>query len=247
MTKHTTGRRAIAAGAGALLALATLSGCGWIGPVERFTDTATVVEAVTTIELVDPTGSVTITGDAEATEITVEREVAMRGERETRATHAVVGDTLELRGCGRNCTVDYAIEAPAGLEVRGATSNGAIELSNVGDVDVRTSNGRIDVDGAAGEVSAETSNGRVVGRDLRGSGVRVSTSNGGVELELAAPQDVTASTSNGSIELAVPDDSYRVITETSNGGIDVGVANDPDGRFTLDLRTANGSIEVTRG
>ena len=108
-----------------------------------------------------------------------------------------------------------------------------------------TSNGRIELEEVAGTVAAETSNGRINGRDLNGDGVRVSTSNGAIELELGVPQDVEASTSNGAITLEVPPESYRVSTDTSNGATDVEVANDDDGRFSLDLRTSNGSITVT--
>ncbi|MDQ2699431.1 MAG: DUF4097 family beta strand repeat-containing protein, partial [Actinomycetota bacterium] len=80
--------------------------------------------------------------------------------------------------------------------------------------------------------------------DLNGDGIRVRTSNGGIELEIATAQDVEARTSNGSIELTVPSDTYRVTADTSNGRTDIGVANDSNGRFTLDLHTSNGSITV---
>ena len=74
--------------------------------------------------------------------------------------------------------------------------------------------------------------------------MRATTSNGAIDLELGEPQDVEARTSNGAIDLTVPSDSYQVTTETSNGRTDIGVPNDSDGRFTLDLRTSNGSITV---
>ena len=89
-----------------------------------------------------------------------------------------------------------------------------------------------------------TSNGRIEGDDLNGDGIRAETSNGAIDLSLGVAQDVEARTSNGAIELSVPADSYRVTADTSNGRVDVGVANDPDGRFTLDLHTSNGSITV---
>jgi DUF4097 and DUF4098 domain-containing protein YvlB len=171
--------------------------------------------------------------------------VTYRGDRPDGATHRVDGDTLELGGCGRNCSVDYTIELPAGVDVRGSTTNGAIELSEVDEVEVQTSNGRIELDDVSGSIAVETSNGRISGSDLNGGGVRASTSNGAIELELGEPQDVEASTSNGAIELTVPAADYRVSTETSNGRTDVGIPNDSDGQFSLDLRTSNGSITVT--
>jgi DUF4097 and DUF4098 domain-containing protein YvlB len=156
----------------------------------------------------------------------------------------VQGDTLELRGCGPRCSVEYTIDVPAGADVRGQTSNGAIKLRDVGQVEVGTSNGRIELEDVQGTIDVETSNGRIEGDDLNGDGIRAESSNGAIDLELGTAQDVEARTSNGAIELTVPADSYRIATETSNGSTDLRVANDPDGRFTLDLRTSNGSITV---
>jgi Toastrack DUF4097 len=222
----------------------SLSGCVLLGPPHRLSDETTVNEEIRTIRLVDSSGAVTVHGDDDATETTIERIVTYRGEREFGETHEVDGDTLELRGCGRRCTVDYTIEVPAGVDVEGSTSNGAIELTAVGDVDVLTSNGRIELDQVAGSVDAETSNGRIVGRDLNGDGVRAKTSNGAIDLVLGEAQDVEAHTSNGAIGITVPAATYQVTAETSNGSTDIGVADDPDGRFTLDLSTSNGSITV---
>ena len=236
--------RALLAAAVTALVAGSLGGCALLTPPERFTDEATVNEEIRTIELVDSSGGVTVRGADGATEVEIERVVSYRGDRPSGETHEVSGDTLELHGCGRRCTVEYTIDVPAGVDVRGSTSNGAIELSDVGEVDVQTSNGRIELEDVAGGVVAQTSNGRIIGRDLDGDGVRASTSNGAIDLELGEPQDVEARTSNGAIDLTVPSDSYRVITETSNGGTDVEVPNDSDGRFTLDLHTSNGSITV---
>lgn len=237
-------RMAVAA-AGAVVVTGAFAGCGFIGPPQRFSDDFTVSEEITTIELNESSGSVTVRGADGTTEVTVERTVSYRGDREIGDTHEVDGDTLELGGCGRFCSVDYTVEVPAGVDVEGSTENGAIELTAVGEVDVRTSNGRIELEEVAGSVHAETSNGRIVGRDLNGDGIRARTSNGLIELELGEAQDVEARTSNGAIDITVPESTYRVTAETSNGRTDIGVADDPDGRFVLELRTSNGSITVT--
>lgn len=49
----------------------------------------------------------------------------------------------------------------------GRTSNDAITLTAVGDVDVRTSSGQIRLEEISEDVSARTSNGEVVGRGAR--------------------------------------------------------------------------------
>ena len=224
-----------------------LGGCALLAPPHRVSDETTVTGDIRTIELMDTTGPVTVRGDTGATETVVSRTVSYRGaERTIEETHEVSGDTLELHGCGRNCSVAYKIDVAEGVDVQGSTSNGAITLEQVGEVDVETSNGRIELEDVDGDVEAETSNGRIEGSDLRGTGVRASTSNGAIDLELGVAQDVEARTSNGAIDLQVPaGGSYRVTTDTSNGRENVGIADDPDGRHSIDLRTSNGRITVT--
>lgn len=243
----TRGSRTIAIGAVAAAAALLLSGCGLLTPPERFSDESTLGEQVHTIEIDQPAGRVTVLGDDEATEIEVSRTVSYHGDREVGSTFEVDEGVLVLSGCGRRCTVEYSISLPPGVDVRGATSNGAIELTKVNEVDVATNNGRIELDDVTGSIEAETSNGRIEGRGLAGTGVRASTSNGGIELRLSAPQDVEARTSNGAIDLAVPTGSasYRVTTDTSNGSVDVDIDEDSDGEFELDLATSNGAIRVT--
>ncbi|WP_198169671.1 DUF4097 family beta strand repeat-containing protein [Agromyces laixinhei] len=239
--------RTIAIGAVIAAAALLLSGCGMFTPPERFSDETTLDELVQTIEIDQPAGSVTVRGDAAATGVEVSRTVSYRGDREVGTTFEVDGDVLVLSGCGRHCTVDYSISLPAGADVRGETSNGSIELEGVNEVDVETTNGKIELDDVAGAVEAETSNGRIEGRGLAGTGVLATTSNGGIDLRLSAAQDVEARSSNGAIDLVVPTEGagYRVTTDTSNGSVDIGIDEDSDGEFTLDLATSNGSITVT--
>lgn len=239
--------------AGAIVAVATtaalaMGGCAWLAPLEQFSDDMALDAQVQAIEIEHPEGSITITGSADTTGVSVSRTVSYRGEREIGETFEMQGETLVLGGCGRNCSVDYTVEVPAGVEVRGATSNGAITLTGVGDIEVETSNGRIELDDVTGSVEASTSNGRIEGRGLAGDGISAETSNGGIELRLSVPQRVEAHTSNGSIDLAVPnaEGGYRVETDTSNGSVDVDIDDLADGEFVLDLSTSNGSIRVGR-
>ncbi|WP_168186148.1 DUF4097 family beta strand repeat-containing protein [Agromyces badenianii] len=244
-----TARTRRALGVGAITAAATLllGGCAFLTPPQRFSDDATLDEQVHTIEIDHPEGSITVETDEDATSVELSRTVSYRGDRKIGTTFEVDDGVLVLSGCGRRCSVDYTVELPAGVDVRGATSNGTIDLTGVGDVEISTNNGRIELDDVSGAVDVETSNGRIEGRGLAGTGVRVSTSNGGIDLRLAAAQDVEARTSNGAIELTVPTDGsgYRVKTDTSNGPVDVGIDEDSDGEYVLDLATSNGAITIT--
>ena len=245
--------RSVALTAIGVAAAVTLSGCALLLPPERFSDDAAITEQVHTIEIEEPDGNVTVRGAEEATGIELSRTLSYRGDRPTDPTYEVSDGVLVLSGCGRHCSVDYTIDLPVGVDVRGSTSNGTIELTRVNRVEISTNNGSVDLDQVSGTVDAETSNGRIEGRGLAGAGVRASTSNGAIELRLATPQDVEARTSNGSIDLVVPlgDDGaaeaigYRVTTDTSNGSVDVDIDEDSDGEFALDLATSNGAIRVT--
>lgn len=239
--------RSVLIGALVVASAGLLGGCAFLAPPERFSDDATLSDQVHTIEIDEPDGSVTIRGVEGSDAIEISRTVSYRGERTVGSTHEVGDGVLTLSGCGRNCTVDYTIELPAGVDVRGATSNGSIELTGVNEVDVSTNNGRVELDDVTGTVEVETSNGRIEGRGLAGTGVHATTSNGAVDLRLATPQDVEARTSNGGIDLVVPTDGvgYRVTTDTSNGSVDVEIDKDPDGEFLLDLATSNGAITVS--
>jgi len=238
-------------GMGMVAATATVlfAGCAYLVPPKQFTDSETFDADVRTIRIDEPSGSVTVRGDADTTTVQLTRTVTYRGAREVGATFELSGGVLVLSGCGSTCSVDYEIEVPLGVDVRGETSNGSIELRGVGEVEVESSNGSIELVDVTGDVDVETSNGRIEGRGLAGTEVNAQTSNGSIDLRLAAAQDVEARSSNGSVRVEVPTDgaTYRVRAESSNGSIDVGITDDPDGEFELDLSTSNGSIGVSRG
>lgn len=218
-------RRGRSAVAGLLAAgLVVLGGCGLL-PRSSFEDEAVVTEPVTSVRLELDNGRVTVRGAADATEVSVHRSVRHRGSRPEDPTFEVTGGVLVLRGCGRNCGVDYTVDLPAGLPVSGATSNGEIRLSGVGEVDVQTANGAITLDGAAGPVVVSTDNGRI-------------------DITLEEPQDVWAETSNGAISLTVPGGTYQVSTHTGNGRVDNPIPDDPAGEHRLELSTGNGAITV---
>lgn len=202
-----------------LLAVA-LTGCGLFESTASDEET---VRGVTEIRLDAGSARFTITGE-DVDETTVRRELHYRwGDPED--SWWVEDGVLTLRGCGRNCSVDYTVAVPEGTPVSGHTSNGSVVLSNLGPVDVESSNGRIEVES--------------------GGPVRADTSNGGIDVTLSSPADVTAHTSNGSIDVTVPDGPYRVHAATSNGSTDIGVAEDSDAHHRLRMETSNGSITVT--
>ncbi|MEU9122505.1 DUF4097 family beta strand repeat-containing protein [Streptomyces sp. NPDC048506] len=221
-----------------------ISSCG-LSPSKNFKDDATISKKITAIRLDGDSGSVTIRGGKAGGTVSVHRSVTYQGDRPEGATQRVEDGVLMLGGCGEKCSVNYTVEVPAGLPVSGNTSNGAVDLTAVGTVNVTTSSGAIELNDIAGAVDVHTSNGQIRGRGLSGSHITAETSNGEIDLTPATAQSVRAETTNGSITVKVPKGHYRISTRTSNGDKNISVANDPAGRYRLDLTTSNGDITAT--
>jgi hypothetical protein len=107
-----------------------------------------------------------------------------------------------------------------GIEI--ATSNGRIKVEGfAGQLQARTSNGGIRVNGHQGPVRLQTSNGAIDARNI-GSPAELETSNGTIESTLAVGQDgpISIRTSNGGVLLVLPASwGGHVEAETSNGRI----------------------------
>ena len=91
-------------------------------------------------------------------------------------------------------------------------------------VDLRTTNGKVQLTGLTSEVHARTVNGGVTGRGLAVQVLEASTVNGGVDVEIAEPLGGDARVSlecvNGGVQLALPGDSKRaILARVTNGGI----------------------------
>lgn len=237
-----TPARILAVAAAAALTLSALSGCALL-PRSTFSDDSTLNERIDSVFLNSDSGAVSITGVEGLDEVTVKRVIKHVGSPPG-STVSVEDGELILEGCGRNCDVSYTVEVPAGIPVSGSTANGLIELHNLGEIDVRTNNGRIELVDINGEIEARTSNGRIHGTGLSGGDVTVETSNGSIELSLATPQSVEGTTSNGAIDITVPRGRYEVDASTSNGRTDIGIDDDPNADNSIELRSSNGAITV---
>ena len=199
------------------------------------------------------TGSVTIVG-TDSDEISVEAEVS-DGLRHTGFRREVVGSTLELHGScpvigSMWCRVTYRIEVPRDLTIEVDADDGRVGVSNVdGDLRIESDNGSIELSDISGRITVDSDNGRISGRNLISSVTNAGSSNGSIELSYSEPPDtVTASGDNGSVEVVVPDIDigYDVTADTSNGGEDILVTNNPDSPHKITLETDNGSITVRR-
>ena len=133
-------------------------------------------------------------------------------------------------------------------------------------VDLRTTNGAVELNRLAGPIQARTTNGGVIGKGLMSSNIEASTVNGGVQIELAAPLPADGSVDldcvNGGITLAIPGTSKATINaRVVNGGLNTtgldleltgeqsrrrlaGTLNGGGAKVSVD--TTNGGIRISK-
>ncbi|MGW3109651.1 DUF4097 family beta strand repeat-containing protein [Streptomyces sp. NPDC001100] len=235
--------RLLAAAALAALTVGGLSACSVLDQ-KTFEDDAKVPQKITSIRLDSRNGGVQVDSSADISTTSVHRKVNYRGDKPSGTSFSVENGVLTLSGCGKNCGVDYVVKVPAGLAVTGGTSNGSLTLSDVGVVDVHTSNGEIAVNKATGPVKLRTSNGDVHVKDAKGGDIDTQTSNGEVTIQTATPQNIKARTTSGSLTVTIPSASYQISASDSHGDKKVAFKNDPSGKYRLDLSTTNGDLTV---
>jgi hypothetical protein len=159
------------------------------------------------------------------------------------------GDTIRVEaqvssiwGFGTDAGAEITVTLPADTNVDLRTSNGGIEVVDIQNSGkLRTSNGRISLENVKGEFEVSTSNGDIDFRgELTAGGMnRLTTSNGSVEVTLLGEPSVKldAATSNGEIICKLP----IVATESGVNRL-VGVVGSGDAGLVIE--TSNGSITV---
>lgn len=261
--QRTLGRRragSLARPAAFLAALAILAGCGGGSPLEaRSTETRElsvtgVAQPLVVIEAFN--GQVTVrAGAAGRVDATVEVTGVGATPAEAEADRANIATTLEkevgrvrLRavyvpnpGSPGNRGAAATVTVPPGSELDVRTSNGSVTVEGVGAaLRVATSNGAVTAAGSSGDTVIETSNGEVRVTAATGM-IDVRGSNGPATVE-ATDAVVTLVTSSGEVSFAgslAPGDSSFT---TSNEAVAVTL---PAGTsFALDASTSNGRITV---
>ena len=216
------------------------------------TTTTAAFDGVDRIEFdLSASGDVEVVG-ADTDRVEVERTVR-RLFGGTQAVQEQTDSTLRIESQCRmrvmsiGCRAEYLVTVPHDMLLAGSAANGALEIVGVaGPVDLSTSNGDITFAGGQDPVTLRTSNGRIDVRDTRSAHLEVVTSNGDVRVEAAtAPDTLVTQTSNGRIDVLLPDGTaYAVEANTSNGRTDVEVATDPAATSVVEARTSNGDISI---
>lgn len=150
---------------------------------------------------------------------------------------------MEYQAMQRGNTVEVTADVKGGLNLfrRGGGAEIVVVVPENIDLDLQTSNGRIEVEGVkvTSLASLQTSNGRVTLIAVAGD-VKVKTSNGKIDIQGFIGQ-LDARTSNGSIDFTgtLRSDSENEL-RTSNGSIEVTLVDTPG--VELDAATSNGNV-----
>jgi hypothetical protein len=176
------------------------------------------------LELINVNGRIT----AEPTSGT---EVELIGERIAKAAtdegaKEMLGK-VEIREETGTSQVRVEVRAPRHFGMGGVEVQWTVKVPRGTVVDLRNTNGKVQLEGLAGEVHARTVNGGIEARGISAQVLEASTVNGGVEVEIIAPLagagKVTLESVNGGVRLSLPETSKAsVVARVTNGGIDTG-------------------------
>lgn len=144
--------------------------------------------------------------------------------------HSVAGDTLVLKYDCDNCSVDYRVEVPRGLDVKVDSGSGTITLRSL-----------------SGPVKASTGSGDIDASGLTGKRVDVDTGSGDIKVKFAAvPDQVDAETGSGNGTVWLPAGTYNVTAETGSGERKIDVVQDPSAPRTVVIKTGSGDAKVLK-
>jgi DUF4097 and DUF4098 domain-containing protein YvlB len=165
-----------------------------------------------TIEIENRNGSIEVTSaDGPQLEVAISRQAEARSDEAAQALLKQI-EILEEAGASR---VRLTTKAPVDSSTRvNYTVRAPRSLSTV----VKTENGRVVVEGMAGQVRAAGSNGPIIGKRLTG-GVQANTINGPVRMELpSVGGEVSLATVNGPVQLVLPATAKADVSARSLNG-----------------------------
>lgn len=192
------------------------------------------------------------------------------GERTGKATSEEAARELlaktEMREEPGDTRVRVEVRSPRTFGLANVEVRWTVKVPRGVTVDLRNTNGGIELTGLEGEVRAKTVNGGITGQGLAARTLEASTVNGGVKIELTAPLtgdgEVALEAVNGGVSLALPGASKASVTaRVVNGGITTeglevqevgertrrrleGTLNGGGTRVTLE--TTNGGVKLTK-
>jgi hypothetical protein len=220
---------------------------GWRAIATRYEDDASSPAAISEIRVTGKTVAVQVRPGA-GPGVEIHRTARYLNPTHARpaSTHRIEGSVLYLGGddgCTM-CVIEYVVTLPAGARISADIGTGSLDVAGVSSVEAKVSTGAIRIADATGNVTARTDTGEIKGTGLRSDTVVAVAGTGAVSLELVTPADVEATAGTGSVAVIVPADTYRVEASTGMGKLNVGIADDPNGRHRLVVRSKMGEVTL---
>jgi DUF4097 and DUF4098 domain-containing protein YvlB len=173
-----------------------------------------------------------------------------------------ISATVDDTAVGQEAGAHIELEVPDGVALAIDTSNGAVELTsvNLGEVNVVTSNGAINIQSSKGDFALTTSNGPLTITGSEGT-FWTQTSNGAVNFDgkLLPTRSSRFKTSGGNINIRLSADADITLTITASNGTvtaegattlrevsKVYTARYGEGNGSVTVETSNGNVSISR-
>lgn len=192
-----------------------------IQKVEISTENGSIETDVWNDDTIDITFEKWATGYDEEDAIENIRDVEIHVDKDTHS--GVLNIEIDFpKGIGINYGCSVSLSLPAHLVMDLKSSNGAIEVSDSqSGFKCHTSNGAITTRNTAGDAELRTSNGKIAVRNHHGE-LNGRTSNGALDIDIVLPMqgECILKTSNGSATLSIPEETSAMLeASTSNGQV----------------------------
>lgn len=146
-----------------------------------------------------------------------------------------------------DCDSVHRIQVPRHLALTVEDDNGKVAVEGfAGDLTVRSDNGAVLVRGASGKLDLTSDNGEVVVEgDTTSRHVVARSDNGSVQIALrTVPTRVDAVSDNGEVDIALPDATYDVDGLSENGSVRIDVPTRDGSAHSVTARSHNGEVVV---
>ena len=243
----------------ALGCIINISGCWEHVRYERKVDLSRPVGDERAVEVVNSDGAIVIQGQETSTYVlaatitasAISAERAQQCAEQTQVDMVSEGGTLKVviqRPTNLHnewVQVDVRLTVPRKIDVNLRTSDGHIEIADlIGTLKAHTSDGSVTVRQAQGPIEVQTSDGRIECVEVDGPRLYARTSDGSIRLEGCRSQECEVRTSDGQITCDGISSS-RLNGHTSDGSINVRYDSQAQPVVFVDLTTSDGQIELT--
>jgi DUF4097 and DUF4098 domain-containing protein YvlB len=220
-----------------LVLILIVTGCGVVGPTEE-KDANFSVDGTPMLDVRTANGFIEIKTGVDGE---VHVHARLRGTDKIDYDVNQDGNTITVNAQIKHgeAGADITITTPAFSDLELNTSNGRVEIDGIqGNVDIHTSNGQVSLQNVKGDFLASTSNGRINLQNVEGD-FDASTSNGRISIE-TMKGTAELHTSNGAINMQNVSGEFDASTSSGSISFSGRLIAGSDNRLT----TSNGDVNV---